>query len=238
MASPRRTTARAWWVVLRFSAFGLRCLLTVPKASFARAMRGAPGREFDAVKPPRSFPGPGTPSGRPFGPARIGCNAGRYGVGWKGQVDCEEVQPASDLGDGSERLRPGLGRTADNETSTWLRQIRSTMDSDDDRLDEIRSEVIELADLIDYQTDATVSRTLIDREAATLTVFAFDEGESLSEHTAPHDALLQVLDGRATITIDGEDYELEGGESIVMPADVPHAVAAETRFKMFLTMVR
>lgn len=108
----------------------------------------------------------------------------------------------------------------------------------DDQLDAIASEVLELGDLIDYQTGATVSRTLVDREAATLTVFAFDESESLSEHTAPHDALLQVLEGTATITIDGEDYELEGGESIVMPADVPHAVAADTRFKMFLTMVR
>jgi quercetin dioxygenase-like cupin family protein len=108
----------------------------------------------------------------------------------------------------------------------------------DDELDEIASEVLELGNLIDYQTGATVSRTLVDREAATLTVFAFDESESLSEHTAPHDALLQVLEGTATITIDGEDYELEGGESIVMPANVPHAVAADTRFKMFLTMVR
>ncbi|HKL27873.1 MAG TPA: cupin domain-containing protein [Natrialbaceae archaeon] len=108
----------------------------------------------------------------------------------------------------------------------------------DDQLDDIASEVLELGDLIDYQTGATVSRTLVDREAATLTVFAFDESESLSEHTAPHDALLQVLEGTATITIDGEDYELEGGQSIVMPADVPHAVAADTRFKMFLTMVR
>jgi quercetin dioxygenase-like cupin family protein len=108
----------------------------------------------------------------------------------------------------------------------------------DDELDEIASEVLELGNLIDYQTGATVSRTLVDRETATLTVFAFDEGESLSEHTAPHDALLQVLEGTATITIDGEDYELEGGESIVMPANVPHAVAADTRFKMFLTMVR
>lgn len=112
------------------------------------------------------------------------------------------------------------------------------MSSQNDQLDEIQGEVLQLADLIDYQTGATVSRTLVDRESATLTVFAFDEGESLSEHTAPHDALLQVLDGHATITIDGEDYELQGGESIVMPADVPHAVAAETRFKMFLTMVQ
>ena len=112
------------------------------------------------------------------------------------------------------------------------------MTTDDHQLDDIQGEVFDLADLIDYQSGAIVSRTLVDREAVTLTAFAFDETESLSEHTAPHDALLQVLEGSARVTIDGEAFDLEGGESIVMPADVPHAVDAVSRFKMFLTMIR
>jgi quercetin dioxygenase-like cupin family protein len=69
-------------------------------------------------------------------------------------------------------------------------------------------------------------------------LFAFDSGEGLSEHTTPFDALVQVLDGRALITIGGTDYELSAGEAIVMPADVPHALRAESRFKMMLTMIR
>jgi len=108
----------------------------------------------------------------------------------------------------------------------------------DDRLADLAGSTLELDDLIDYQDGAIVSRTLVDREAATLTVFACDEGQTISEHTAPHEALLQVLDGTAKVTIDGTDYELQAGESIVFPADTPHAVAAVDRFKMLLTMVR
>ena len=112
------------------------------------------------------------------------------------------------------------------------------MEKDNDQLDKISGEVFELEDLIDYQEGAVVSRTLVDKENVTLTVFAFDHDQTLSEHTAPHDALLQVLDGTAKVIIDEKDYILEEGETIVMPADIPHAVEAETRFKMFLTMVK
>ena len=112
------------------------------------------------------------------------------------------------------------------------------MEKDNDQLDKISGEVFELEDLIDYQEGAVVSRTLVDKDNVTLTVFAFDDNQTLSEHTAPHDALLQVLDGTAKVIIDGKDYVLEEGETIVMPADIPHAVEAETRFKMFLTMVK
>ena len=112
------------------------------------------------------------------------------------------------------------------------------MEKDNDQLDKISGEVFELEDLIDYQEGAVVSRTLVDKDEVTLTVFAFDDNQTLSEHTAPHDALLQVLDGTAKVIIDGKDYILEEGETIVMPADIPHAVEAETRFKMFLTMVK
>ncbi|MFB6151699.1 MAG: cupin domain-containing protein [Haloarculaceae archaeon] len=109
---------------------------------------------------------------------------------------------------------------------------------DDTELQELAGEVFEVADLVGYQDGAVVSRTLVDEEAATVTVFAFDEGERLSEHTAPHEALLQVVDGSAAVTINDEEYELDAGETIVMPANEPHAVDAVTRFKMLLTMVR
>ncbi len=112
------------------------------------------------------------------------------------------------------------------------------MEKDEDQLDQISGEVFELEDLIDYQEGAVVSRTLVDKDEVTLTVFAFDDNQTLSEHTAPHDALLQVLDGTAKVIIDGKDYILEEGETIVMPAEIPHAVEAESRFKMFLTMVK
>lgn len=112
------------------------------------------------------------------------------------------------------------------------------MEKDEDQLDEIMGEVFRLKDLIAYQKGAVVSRTLIDKEHTTLTLFAFDENQSLSEHTAPHDAILQVLDGKARVQIEGEDFELESGESIVMPANKPHAVEAVSKFKMFLTMVK
>lgn len=108
----------------------------------------------------------------------------------------------------------------------------------DDQLADIAGSPLEITDLIDYQDGAIVSRTLVDREAATLTLFACDAGQTISEHTAPHEALLQVLDGTAEVTIDGTDHELEAGESIVFPAETPHAVAAVKQFKMLLTMIR
>jgi quercetin dioxygenase-like cupin family protein len=107
-----------------------------------------------------------------------------------------------------------------------------------DQLRALTGEPFELADLIDYQEGAIVSRALVDDESVTVTVFAFDETERLSEHTAPHDAILQVVDGTALVTIDGEEYEVDDGETLVLPAEEPHAVEAVTQFKMFLTMIR
>lgn len=112
------------------------------------------------------------------------------------------------------------------------------MGSDRDLVTELAGDAFELADLVDYQDGAIVSRTMVDEETVTLTAFAFDAGQSLSEHTAPHDALLQVVDGTGTITVDDETTEVNNGEAIVLPADVPHAVEAVGRFKMFLTMIR
>ena len=93
-------------------------------------------------------------------------------------------------------------------------------------------------DLIAYQEGAVVSRTLLKRPTGTVTIFAFDQGQGLSEHTTPFDALVHVLDGEAAITIAGQVYKVSAGEMIVMPAHQPHALAAHTAFKMLLTMIR
>jgi quercetin dioxygenase-like cupin family protein len=95
-----------------------------------------------------------------------------------------------------------------------------------------------LGDLAGYQEDSVVSRTLIHKDAGTVTFFAFAEGQGLSEHTAPFDALVYIVDGEAEITISGELFSLKKGEMIVMPADQPHALKATRRFKMLLTMIR
>jgi quercetin dioxygenase-like cupin family protein len=95
-----------------------------------------------------------------------------------------------------------------------------------------------LADLIDYQGASVVSRTIIDKKAGTVTLFAFDEGQGLSEHTAPYDALVQVLEGEAEITISGKPILVRQGEITIMPANEPHALTAVTKFKMILTMIR
>jgi quercetin dioxygenase-like cupin family protein len=94
------------------------------------------------------------------------------------------------------------------------------------------------ADLIEYQNGSVVSRTIIDKETGTVTLFAFDEGQGLSEHTAPFDALVHVLDGEAEVTISGKPFLLKAGEMVIMPANEPHALKAIARFKMVLTMVR
>ncbi len=98
--------------------------------------------------------------------------------------------------------------------------------------------VLHTAELAGYQEGAVVSRTLINQKTGTVTLFAFDAGQELSEHTAPYDALVQVLDGEAEIVIAGQPHQLKAGDSIIMPANDPHAVKALTRFKMMLTMIR
>jgi quercetin dioxygenase-like cupin family protein len=95
-----------------------------------------------------------------------------------------------------------------------------------------------LSELIEYSKDSIVSKTILNKSAGTITLFAFDAGQGLSEHTAPYDAVVQILDGTARITIGTEDKIVTPGQIIVMPANVPHAVSAEGRFKMLLTMIR
>ena len=100
------------------------------------------------------------------------------------------------------------------------------------------AKVRKLAGMIDYQEASVVSRTIIDRKTGTVTLFAFDEGQGLSEHTAPFDAMVYVLDGMVTITIDGRPFELGSGDTITMPAGRPHALHALGKFKMMLIMIR
>lgn len=95
-----------------------------------------------------------------------------------------------------------------------------------------------LADLLDYQAGAVVSRAVVDRDVGTVTIFAFDEGEGLSEHTAPFDALVYCIEGTAEITISGKAHQVEGGQMIIMPANEPHALRALTKYKMMLVMIR
>jgi quercetin dioxygenase-like cupin family protein len=97
---------------------------------------------------------------------------------------------------------------------------------------------VELASLVSYQAGSVVSRTLVNYPAGTVTLFAFDAGEGLSEHTAPYDALLQVLEGEAEVTIAGSKSRLDQGEAIILPAAKPHALRASRQFKMLLTMIR
>ena len=95
-----------------------------------------------------------------------------------------------------------------------------------------------LVDLVDYQEQAVVSKTVIEKKTGTVTVFAFDQGEGLSEHTAPFDALVYVLDGEVEITISGTPVIVRQGEMIIMPADKPHALKAVKTFKMMLVMIK
>ena len=95
-----------------------------------------------------------------------------------------------------------------------------------------------LSGLIDYQEGSVVSRTLIDKKTGTVTLFAFDEKQGLSEHTAPYDAMVQVLEGEVDITISGKPLKLKQGEITIIPANEPHALTAKTKFKMLLTMIK
>lgn len=98
--------------------------------------------------------------------------------------------------------------------------------------------IFSIAELVAFQKDSVVSRTLIEEKSGTVTIFAFDKGQGLSEHTAPYHALVQVLEGRVVVNIGGESHEIEGGRSIIMPAGVPHSMKAVDPFKMMLTMIR
>lgn len=95
-----------------------------------------------------------------------------------------------------------------------------------------------LSDLVAYQDGSVVSKTLIDKKTGTVTLFAFAQGQGLSEHTVPFDAMVCVLDGTADVTIAGKELRVGSGEMVIMPANVPHALHAKMPFKMMLTMIR
>lgn len=99
-------------------------------------------------------------------------------------------------------------------------------------------EIFRVNDLAKYQDGSIVSKTLIDKETGTVTAFAFDKGQGLSEHTAPFDAMVQIIDGEAEIMIEGKKYIVKAGEMIIMPANKPHALDANEKFKMILTLIR
>lgn len=107
-----------------------------------------------------------------------------------------------------------------------------------EKKEKIEGKVIKLADFVAYQSGSVVSREIIKKETGTVTIFAFDEGQGLSEHTAPFDALVQVIDGAVEIVISGEKFLLQAGEMIIMPAHEPHALKAVQKFKMMLTMIK
>jgi quercetin dioxygenase-like cupin family protein len=100
------------------------------------------------------------------------------------------------------------------------------------------SESYTLTDAVDYQKGSVVSKTIIDKKTGTVTLFAFSKGQGLSEHKAPYDALVQILDGKAEIKISGKPHHLSKGEMIIMPANEPHALTATDNFKMLLTMIK
>ena len=100
------------------------------------------------------------------------------------------------------------------------------------------AEVVRLIDLVNYQEGSVVSRTVVNRATGTVSLFAFDEGQGLSEHTAPFDAVAHVLEGESEITVSGKSLRATAGEAVLLPANQPHSVKAVSKFKMLLTMIR
>ena len=99
-------------------------------------------------------------------------------------------------------------------------------------------DILDLDTLVSYNEKAIVSRTILESEAGTNTAFAFDKGQNISEHTAPFDAIVQVIDGKALFIVEGKPFEVKKNQMIIMPAGIPHAVNATEAFKMLLTMIR
>lgn len=103
---------------------------------------------------------------------------------------------------------------------------------------DITAKVVKPIDLVEYQENSIVSRTIVDNSSGTVTLFAFDVEQGLSEHTAPFDALVQLLDGEAEITISGKKHVVKQDDMIIMPSNEPHALKAVKKFKMLLTMIK
>ena len=117
-----------------------------------------------------------------------------------------------------------------------LKETRKT--AADKKREELVAKVLAVNDLVQYQEGTVASRMIVFKTAGTITLFAFDAGEGLSEHSAPYDAILTVTDGEADVSIEGTPFTVKTGEMIILPANKPHAVQARQRFRMSLTMIR
>jgi quercetin dioxygenase-like cupin family protein len=104
--------------------------------------------------------------------------------------------------------------------------------------EELYKKVLHLKDFVSYQEGTVASRMVVNKKAGTITIFSFDENEGLSEHTAPYDAVVTILDGECEVWVAGETSVMKEGETIIFPANVPHALSAVTKFKMMLTMIK
>ena len=113
-----------------------------------------------------------------------------------------------------------------------------TTEKPDKKRDELKGKVQVLKDLVNYQDGTVASRMVINRKAGSITLFSFDEDEGLSEHTAPYDAVVTILDGECEVWVAGKTFQMKEGETIIFPANAPHALSAITRFKMMLIMIR
>ena len=107
-----------------------------------------------------------------------------------------------------------------------------------EKMKQLMAQAKNLIELVAYQDGSVVSRTLIDKKAGTVTLFAFDKGQGLSEHTAPYDALVHILEGEVNVVISGKAIPMKQGEAVIMPANEPHALTSITRFKMLLIMIK
>ena len=104
--------------------------------------------------------------------------------------------------------------------------------------DELYAKVLSLKDIVSYQDGTVASRMLINKKAGSITIFSFDENEGLSEHIAPFDAVVTIIDGECEVWIAGQTFQLREGQTVIFPANIPHALSAITKFKMTLTMIR
>ncbi len=111
-------------------------------------------------------------------------------------------------------------------------------DTPDKRREELKGRVLQLKDLVNYNEGTVASRMIISRKSGNITIFSFDENEGLSEHTAPFDAVVTILDGKCEVWVSGQTFPMKEGDTIIFPANVPHALSAITKFKMSLTMIK
>jgi len=108
----------------------------------------------------------------------------------------------------------------------------------DDNRAELKGKVLTLKNLVEYQDGSVASRMIVNRNSGSITIFSFDENEGLSEHTAPYDAVVTILDGECEVWVSGETFSMKDGDTIIFPANAPHALSAVTKFKMMLTMIK